>query len=97
MLGPGEGAGVLMPLEIIVHSRIRRQQAEDLGICSNEGGEEGGGPPPAMAPRTGVGETAPEVGGRTEREEEERRRREAMAEAWRKLQACLPRELRDSR
>ena len=36
MLGPGEGAGVLMPLEIIVVHRIRRQQVEELGKIMEE-------------------------------------------------------------
>ena len=46
--------------------------------------------------RRSVGEATSKVEDRAEREEEERRRREAMAEAWRQLQACLPLELRNS-
>ena len=54
-------------------------------------------PLPPWHHRTGVGEAAPEVENRAEREEEEeRQRREAMAEAWRQLQVCLPLGLRNS-
>ena len=69
MLGPGKRAGVLMPFEIIVHIRIRRQQAEKLGIVTEEDKE-------VEVPL--------------------RRQRVGMAEAWRKMQACLPQELQDS-
>ena len=51
MLRPGEGAGILIPLEIIHSSRIKMQQAEELGICSYKGGEGGGGHLPAMVPQ----------------------------------------------
>ena len=50
-------------------------------------------PLPVMSPRMGVGEATPELEDRTEREEEKKRQRKAMAEAWRKIQARLPREL----
>ena len=75
-------------------SRIRRQQAESLGIHSAEG-EGGGGPHPVMTPQDGctyVGHEAPEVEDKNnmEREEEERQRREAQAEPLRRLETCLP-------
>ena len=77
-------------------SRNMRQQAEELGIVMKEETEVEG-PLPPWHHRTGVGEAEPEVENKAEREEEEeRRRREAMAEAWRKSQVCLPWELRDS-
>ena len=76
-------------------SRLRRQQAEELGIVMEEE-KEVGAPLPPWHHRTGVGEAAPEVENRAEREEEEKRRREATAKAWRQLQACLPLELRNS-
>ena len=42
--------------------------------------KEVGAPLPPWHHRTGVGEAAPEVEGREEREEEERRRQEGIAE-----------------
>ena len=70
MLGSGEGASVLIPLEIIVVHRVRRQQAEELEIVMEEA-KEVEAPLPPRHHRTGVGEEAPEVEDRAEREEEE--------------------------
>ena len=61
-------------------SKIRRQQAEELSIVMEEE-KEVEDPLPPWHHRTSVGETAPEMEDRTEREEEERRQREAMSEA----------------
>ena len=75
-------------------SRLRRQQAEELGIVMEEE-KEVEDPLPPWHHRTSVGEAALEVEDRMEREKEERWRREAMAEAWQQLQAYLPLELRN--
>ena len=53
-------------------------------------------PLPPWHHRTGVGEAAPEVEDREDREDEERRLREGVEEALRQLQTCLPLELRNS-
>ena len=55
-------------------SRVRRQQAEELEIVMEEA-KEVEAPLPPRHHRTGVGEEAPEVEDRAEREEEERRPR----------------------
>ena len=47
-------------------------------------------PLPPWHYRLGVRKVPPEAEDRAEREEEERRQREAMTEAWRKLQTSLP-------